>query len=374
VDFQRLAARPTALLEPGSPRQSRPLPIFTAHVLTRALWPLFPRPPAALAVDPTYLPFLIMNFVTLIAAVLLYLRLFGEPGWSFAVMATSTLLVANGIVRTYFWSPHTQLSNVLMPVLAMTYCRWPLLRPDASWHLLAGLACLGGALVLYYGSFVLLLPSLAAGVLIARRRSAASDGNARLLGRLAVVLGGFALVPFAWWLIVTIVAGRFQIDETGDRWFVWLIDAWMRGPRTFAFMVRGQLWLFAQHCAAVAWFPLALSAGAAAAALLVGVRVAEWVRIHSATIVPAGVTLGLTLLFFGLQGWYLPRFAWNVVPPILVVTAVLLSAVRQQVGRRGGALLACVVAAAVVGWTVHELRRDYLFVLPSPAANIRFVR
>jgi hypothetical protein len=352
AQFIALARRPGRLLETRNPRQSRPLYVLTGYALASLIHPLLPATPGPMVTDPTYVAFVAFNFGVLIAAVALWDALFTGRRWAFAVVPTAVLLVANDLVRDHLWMPHTQMFNVLVPVLSMALFTWAARHPAVAAPRLAPIGLLVGILFLYYGSAVLLGASIAAGLAAGRRRR--GDARTSLVGQLAGLALGFAVVPVAWWVTVVVLAGDFYSDETARfRQFVWLLDAW-RSDRPLS-IVAQRLSVFARVVAQVAWFPATLCAAAGAVAFLAGVDRRRLAGDGGSLLAAAGVTLGLVLLFFGALGWYNELLEWNVVPPLLAVTAVLLTAARERMSRTTRVALAVAVVAATVGWLGHEV-------------------
>jgi hypothetical protein len=353
--FVNLAREPWHLLDRRERRQSRPLYIFTASMLRACLAPLFPEHATGiLLLDPAYAAFVVANFVVLCIAMLAFQGLFPDPAWPFGVFATSLLLIANDVVKLFFWTPHTQVFNVLAPVVAMLCCRWlvshPAIRPRTLLILGLGL----GALALYYGSFLLLLPATVAAVALGRAR--ATEPLPRFLTQLCALSIGFVIAPLVWTAIVVAVAGEFYSDEIARfRQFVWILDAWRAG-------VLGQeghfaALLFVRSSAVALWFSAALAVVLACIARSAAVRPAEVIREHGPTLAAAAITFAAALPFFALLGTYGPRLSWNFVPPVLAVVAATGSTVRSRLRPLAGRVLDVGLALAVVTWLAYEVAK-----------------
>jgi len=350
--FIALGEHPDRLLEKGNGRQSRPAYVATGYVLGSLLRPLLPGTSSAIVTNPTYVAFVTLNFVLLIAAVALWDALFAERRWTFAVLPTALLLVANRVVRDFLWMPHTQMFNVLVPVLTMTTFAWAVRHPRTTAPRLAAIGVLVGGLFLYYGSGVVLVPGIAAGLVAGRRR----DGGVgpSLGAQLAALALGFAVLPIVWWVVVVLVAGEFYSAETADfRQFVWMLDA-ARSVRPLAVVAR-RLSTFAWITAQIAWFPATLCAAAGVAAFVAGVERRRLVDAHGSLLAAAGVTLALVVVFFAGMGWYNERLEWNVAPPLLAIAAVLLTALAERVSPPARVAIAVVAVAASVGWLGHVM-------------------
>jgi hypothetical protein len=353
--FVNLAREPWHLLDRREERQSRPLYIVTASLLRACLAPLFPEhPKGVLLLDPAYAAFVVANFVVLWMAMLAFQGLFPDPAWPFGVFTTSVLLVANDVVKLFFWTPHTQMFNVLAPVVAMLSCRWLLSHPAirASRLLILGLGL--GALTLFYGSFLVLLPATLAALAIARARATLPLPN--VLTQLGGLSIGFVIAPLAWILTVIALAGEFYSDEIGRfSQFVWILRAWRAG-----ILEKVSLWAMLQFVRASAQalaFPLALAGTIAFVARSVGIRPLEVVREHGPTLTAAAITFTAELAFFALLGAYNPRLSWNLVPPVLAVAAGIGSTLRSRVRPPPGRVLDASVALAVVTWLAFTVAK-----------------
>jgi hypothetical protein len=149
-------------------------------------------------------------------------------------------------------------------------------------------------------------------------------------------------------------AGEFDSHEVARyRQFVWIIDA-LHGA-SFVDSLRERLALFGRIAARVVRAPAAACVAAGIAALLTGVRPRELARTQGSVLAAAGVTLVLTLVFFGSMGWYNELLEWNMVPPVLAITAVLLAAANERASRPARVILAVAVAVTSIGWLGHEV-------------------
>src|SRR5215467_11683720 len=147
-EFMWLARDPAGLVNHVNSRQSRPGLILLAALIQTPLSLIMPPegPPtpvyqglydplrvAQTFIDdrPAYFAYLILNFTILFAS-FHFLRLTierGQPTRSSAgaiiVAATGLLVVANDVTKAFFWSPHTQMLNILVPVFAVARIERP---------------------------------------------------------------------------------------------------------------------------------------------------------------------------------------------------------------------------------------------------------
>ncbi|MGE3149116.1 MAG: hypothetical protein AB7K04_08625 [Pseudorhodoplanes sp.] len=236
-EFLRLAHTPSALLEPKNTRQARPGMIFLAAILAAPLEPI-----AGLArkmgthaersdIDPQRISNAIANFLPAFAAyiflnvVLLALSFYfllklvervGMPSerWGkLAVLSVAFLLFATYPVNTFLWTPHTQMLNTLIPILAI----YVALRAfDGAMENL-GFAIVMGLVVglgnLSYGFFAILAPCLAVPALLRWLRDPRGSTFVRLAINFAV-FAALVILPYAiWYGIVVWKNGAFYHHE-----------------------------------------------------------------------------------------------------------------------------------------------------------------
>jgi len=138
-EFMRLATNPAAVLEPDNTRQSRPGFIFAAALVTLPLSPLrglatglgvqvggvgLDRGKVSNALaswPPAFVAYVLLNILLLVAAFGCLMKIC-RPGAnsveSLILVAAGVLLLANDVVFCV-WSPHTQLFNILVPILGV---------------------------------------------------------------------------------------------------------------------------------------------------------------------------------------------------------------------------------------------------------------
>ena len=343
--FMRLATAPGRLLEPGNRRQSRPLYVAAGAVITRAFASWLPAAPVV--TSPAFVAFVVVNAVVLGLAVFGFLRLLAGLTVPLVAVGCAALLVANDVVRLYFWTPHTQMFLVLVPVLCMLADRAVRVGSLPGRGHLLGLGLGSGALVLAYGSGVLVAVSAAIGLVVHHRRVGTGLASRRVAGDIASLLGGLLVLPVGWFLVILATTGSFYSDEVGRfRQFVWLADAWSTGA--LGERVTVNLSRFASYVAETTWPAWALLAAATALAAASGVRPGNLGAVRGSLIGVATTTLALTGTFFGLLGTYNWRLAWAVSPPLLALAAVVLDAAVVSLGARGRPAASLLLGAAVL--------------------------
>jgi len=352
--FMLLAREPWRLLEPREQRQSRPLYVATAAFLRLFVAPFEPERTRHVVREPAWVVYVAMNFVVLLLAVLAFQALFPDSAWPLGIFMTSLLLVANDVVKAFFWTPHTHMFNMLVPAATMVCCRRlylnPAIRPRAL--LLLGLG--GGTLTLYYGSFTVLLPAAIAALSFGRAR--ATTARPSLLAQIGALGLGFVAVPLAWIVTVTVLAGEFYSEEiTHYRQFVWIFHAWNAGrlERTVARLMSA----FMRASAEALWFPFTLAVAAACIGRLGRVRAADVTREHRPTLVAAAITFVCAFAFLGLLGTYAVRLSWSLAPPVLALVAAIGATTRSRLPARDRLLVDVGLVLAVVGWLAYGIAK-----------------
>jgi hypothetical protein len=357
-EFLRVAAEPSRLLQPQSPRQSRPLYPVAAGGAGRLVRTIFRGDPCAERhpfCNPFYLGYTALNFVVLLASLELFRRLIG--GWTPSGVMLALGLLANEVVKVFFWTPHTQLFAVLGPLACVAACRYGMHRPalPAGAALVFGLA--SGLASLAYGTFLLLPVCFAAGALAAR------SGRPRaLVAPLVWVSLGFVVPLVAWWAVVVASAGSFYSDETARfRHVVWIVDAARMGWDALGNAVAAHLRQQARSAWTATWHLAALLAAALVLAGAQGARLAALDGAARRTLAGVAITMPIFFVFLTSLGRHPTRLGWNLAPLLLLAAAVLIDRARRRMGRRGRTVLDAAVSAWALGWLVWEFRSGYPF-------------
>ena len=363
ADFVSVALRPGKLFDDREPLQSRPVVVVAAALASLPLRPLLRIADPASRIDTTvarralapggdadvndamaaYLVYIAINALLLLGSLVVFWRAVG-PGPKWWALAPLALVVAgNQVVKAFFWTPHLQIFNILVPVVAVEAARRTLDRPLASWRqsALVGLAL--GLSALAYGAAVIIVVAVVAAQVLGRRP--------RRLSPLLPLVLAFAAVVGAWVVVVEAVSGGFYNHEVRVyRQFVWIVDA-IRGGDIGAAVARN-LHLFIDTTIPVVWLPVAVLAVIALCSMRAPLSAGSRQRL-------AGAAIGFAsaALFYAPLGLYASRLSWSLVPPVLVATGVLAQRVVDDRWRPMAWVCAVVVAVEGVGSLAAELIR-----------------
>ena len=246
--FMKDADNPERLFDGTSDYQDRPASALINSLLTRLLRLVnFPEkifPVTGISGETynysstVYIIFILLNAVVFSASVVLIVRAFSDPGSanrqnqtnvaSFLLLAVS-VLAANELTKTFFWTPHSQMFNILQPALAI--------------YLIMSLHTINTTKRFFKFSFLLLLltffyPSialLAVLLLFAPFRS--------IYIRFAIVLITFltyASYPF----LLDFFGGEYRSNAIQKfREFIWVWDSIKLGNLDEALLQNGRLFL-----------------------------------------------------------------------------------------------------------------------------------
>ena len=373
--FMALARDPSALLAPDNARQARPGLIAVAVLLERPLALLFRSygPPAksveqglqnpaqitrSFSQDlPAYFAYVIINVATLLASFhllrLIVLPWAGRDGTAGLVIAASGLiLVANDVVKAFVWSPHTQMFNVLVPLLALyaTWRAWNGAMADRSFALAMGV--IAGLGFTAYPVFVVIPACIVPAAMVALWRDRAV---ARPVAINATLLLALCLLPYAlWYAYVRAVTGGFFHMELALGEVSWMAKSWAKGPGVLVADWLDKAWQFIAFAAPqaialaglTAWLLLAALFDPAAKASLKRTLPMAWAALYVSFVV---------LGFYTCVGWTVDRLAYPIIPPLLAAAAVgavaiarRLNAQRRHVFAAGCALIALAQVIYVV--------------------------
>ena len=375
-EFIDCARQPSLLLEPDNPRQSRPLFIALGSAMGfgvwYATWPWHTRPlqeaassrPSFASTDPAVqrterlcflAGFILINLLILIACCWLFeelLRLLGLRPAAWLRNGMLFALTVNQLTKLFFWSAHTQLFLLLVPLICL-YGFIRLSRSTLRTGAMLQAGFFGGAGLLLYGSFLLLLPSMLLGLLRNRQ-------NRRPAAALTLSLS-FMMPTIIWILFLRSRGGQlFSQEISRYRQFIWISDSWKVSPATLARQAWTNLARFAET-----WWILT-------GALFIGLG---WLLIRSTKryaeirstnrnslpqpspgasakqflregLLPVFV---ITLVFTWAIGYYADRLTYGLVPFILLAIAADLSA-RKLVGWQRMVLVGSILVCWLCTW------------------------
>ena len=353
TQFVLSAREPVRLLEYRSWNQARPLGVVAASLLTliESSW----------TNEPGWMSYVVLNFVLLLIALMMFKQLNAPVTTRGAAMVALlfTFLIFNDVVKGFFWSAHTQMWNVLMPLISISLSYALLRQPVRSWSFMTATGLLLGIGFLAYGSLVVCVGaavvSIALGLWINRERTSWLD----LIGKLALFLFAFAAPVLIWIALVKRVSGVFFSPEAEIfRQFVWMLDSWRAGG--FAALLsqaRAFFFEFFVHFAKVVWPTLVLLAIVLLVKSMAPDRLRETIKERSLILAAAGITLVIAAVFYSLMGFYRNRLEFNVVMPLLVIASVLLTGAVDRLPRKQALLTITLVELFAFVFIISALDR-----------------
>jgi len=330
LTFVGLAAQPESILEPRGPGkvwQSRPL--FIAMAAVARSWFTLPfdyfriHPQIGSIALAGWLGYVVINVMLLVAALAIFQPVLTRISLSSASLgAAASFLAANHVVKTCFWTPHTQIFNIFVPVLAIALTLRVIESPPRSRASELGLLLAIGIGSLAYGSFLTIGVAVAIAAVIRERRSPRIVRTALgFAARLTVVL----LPAAGWAAFIRRRTGAFYSRESNEfHEFVWPFKELERGG--FPALVRKASEFhdkFLEATLPALALPLLLIAVLAAVALRRRFDVTNF-RPESRRLVEASlIVLAVNLPFWAGLGYYGVRLSWNLYPELIVLTLVL---------------------------------------------------
>jgi hypothetical protein len=367
-----LARDPDALLEKDNGRQNRPGFVLAAAVLQDLISRVIPAegPPRRIGTGfldprliaqsftrdlPAYLAYIAINVGLLLASFHFWRRLiepkFGADAVVGTIVAASgLLLVANDVTKAFVWSPHTQMFNILVPLLALyaSLRAWNGAILDRRFMLAMGILVGLGATA--YPVFAVIAACLAPIAFVSTDRKRATANT------LLMLTAGVA--PSAlWYIFVRATTGSFHNTEVALGEVVWMADAWSKGVGNFLVEWFGMLGAFLQMAARqalplvalLAWVGLIAAFDQRARAQLPALA-----PVAAAALYVSAAILG----FYTCVGWTVERLAYPVLPPLMAAAAAGAIAVAGVLDRGGRTVLAAGCAALAVGQIVYEIAKN----------------
>lgn len=227
------------------------------------------------------------------------------------------LLISNHITKTFFWTPHQQMFNTLLPLL----CIWlfsKYISKEASLQKQLTLSLSLGILLLFYGSFLLLLPIL---ILTIFYKTKIIDKKNLSKGFQPVLLNSVVFIlPLLCWILILKIAGiDFYSYETAYfREFLWVADAINDPNRNFFDEVLVNFSIYIKTTGIVI-FPIIF--------LLLSYFITQ--KKNDKTQFPYLKTFVfstiLLFLFFFFLGYYTDRLTYSLCPLFITYSAILLN-------------------------------------------------
>ncbi|MGH8872189.1 MAG: hypothetical protein ACRDWS_09460 [Acidimicrobiia bacterium] len=314
IAFWYLAEDPSRLLEPGEMRQTRPLFILfglAGRAFGSLVANLFGLEGETV---PTGLGYTAVNVVLLASAVWLAGWLLRRLGVSWAIIAAVTaVLVVNNVVKTYVWTAHTQMFQILAPLILLAATIY-LLGPVGRARRL-GVAVSLGMLVLASGLFLAALP-----IMLAARYLSSRPDRSKLWSDFGLITLVFALPTLVWMAVARAAAGSFYVHEVSVyNQFVWIFndEPWMDKIR---FAIQ-----FGSTFRSVEVWPFVLAGLVAGVFVLTRSPRSETAkRFYTACLITLAGLAGLLWLI----GLYHVRLTTSLVPVLACFLAVELERVR----------------------------------------------
>ena len=337
-----VAQEPHRLLLPREVRQSRPLYALlgaaVGYPLTAGL-----RLAGRVGLAPQLWPevsnfwgfyggYVLLNALALLGSLrllrYLWRLLAAGRGASWQFYALAWVLVANPVTKAFFWTAHQQMFAFLVPLFCVALAAWLRQRPALGWGALSGGALALGLLPLVYGSFVLVWPALAYGLLgpgfVARATAPAAPWWRAALAKAAASAALFA-VPTLLWIALLRAHGTTYYNHEAERYhqLVWLLEAQHLPLTDYFKLVFAKIGEYFGSFYLMKWWLLGVAS-------LYG---ATWWRQrfrHSGPLLPPTVSPALAWvsgcfgLFFALLGYYPERLTYALLPLVLCLLAALL--------------------------------------------------
>jgi len=373
AEYLRLANRPGLMLTPGAAvAQNRPLYSCAGWLLAlpfRALGfdalserligkQVRPGSDEARYVGyaPEYAAFLLFNWLLLVAAALLLRRLLGAEGMLDTCMVLPlTALLVNEVTKAFFWTPHVQILNVLVPLLSMQLLVW--IQSHASttgWGEVAIIGASLGVASLMYGVFAMTVSAVALYLVLWHAPGAMRTRLPLGMTKAMLLLATFFAPVVAWSMLVTAQAGSFFSPETARyRQFIWIADSLAQGPTALFSQLGRHLTRYIATFPGVVAFPAATIAALRIAALM-----------HDEPTV-ARRTLGRAILcvavatvtFYGLMGYYASRLTWAIAPVLFMLIGVEIALLQRSLSEQARPRLRFTVATVALCYAVYWYAR-----------------
>ena len=377
--FMELAATPSRLLEPGNWRQSRPglialaaavrlpfaaaLPTQLPFVTTNTSGPPSPTEITASFEPslPAYLAYVFFNIFFLLSSfwvlgtLVVHDNRDEDSQTTAALLAIGLLLVANDVTKAFVWSPHTQMFNILVPLLAVraSLRAWQGAILDRRWVAFWGLL-IGLGLTAYAVFFVVLACVLCVILFTLATRKL----RWQLVFQNGALLLLLSALPYAlWYTFVRLRTGSFFQAEVSIGEVTWIAESWSKGFTVFVFDWIAHAWGLITLAAPQAAPIFILVMWVVLSAVWNGCLKDIWRTKQPELLIPVFVSL-VTLAFYTCVGLLVDRLAYAVIPPLLVTAGLigfgLLDASRQQ--SKNGLVFGCVLIALVQ--VVHVIVKD----------------
>jgi hypothetical protein len=363
IEYMGGSVNPGYLFEQNYTRQSRPLYLLSGAVIGYGLYFLstpfhhsvknsvkgqfnnqIPDEKISLYISH-YAGLILINLMVLVFSLFLFEKIvlhFTGYWKNGNIMRFSFLLmlVSNHVTKTFFWTPHQQMFNTLLPLLAI-WLFISVLKNNSGLRLyfISGLLC--GLLLLFYGSFLILLPVLLISIFCKYLLTPQKKIH-YYIKAVFLVLFSFCLPILLWILILKLTGIDFYSHETASfREFVWVIDSLKNTDSNLPAMLATNLHTYLATTA-ILIFPFLF--------LLISLLINQHYtkrftiykktnHLHISFILP----FLLIFIFFWLMGYYTDRLTYTSAPVIICYAAVLLN--KYQLNRIANIFLLFMILA-----------------------------
>lgn len=352
------------VFQPFAIIQSRPLLAFLLKPVSDLLrlLPLGPLPGASAAFNallPAYLAYLLFNLSAVIATFWLYTRLTISParGGEFpATFLIGTALVANEVTKAFFFAAHTQMLNLLVPMIALYVLR-AFSAGTCRRRVCLYAAALTGLMMLAYGSAIIV--GAAIGMAWIRRAVSARQP----LGRTCVELVAIAVL-----IVLPYLLWRSFVLETTGQFYSHEIERWRQVVWMFDVVEKGWPWLLASLAGNLFFLLMAVLKHLAPLAPVMALLAwLSWrhrdvlgpaMRPAVTHLMEAAVIAAIFVVFFALVGYNVTRLAMPAAALCIVMTGLWCHRVESVLPGTDRKVLTPVVSAVMAVQAVWMVAKD----------------
>jgi hypothetical protein len=367
-EYLRLAHDPAGLLERENTRQSRPGMVLAAAAVSIPFLPFADLPKLfgvgahrsdidpqrignALATNfPAYAAYMTINVAILCFSFFFFLQTCRGAGISPSTNPTiaasiGILLIANDVTKAYFWSPHSQMFNVFIPIFAV----WAFLRAlngglsNQRFSVVAGL--ITGLGMTAYPTFVVVIGCVVLAALLSIAWNV--SGRKTTAANLALFIALTIAPGLLWYLFVRVVVGEFYSHEFANGPDIWIPAALAQSYLTPVLAVLHELRLLIAMA-----LPQAIALGGLTLLLVAVVvtqpRLASPALRHCLPVALSALVASTAIaVFYALAGTMYFRWAYASLPPLLLALGVLALAIAARLPppRRRALEVICVALA-----------------------------
>ncbi len=379
-EFMRLARAPARLLDHHNTRQARPGLIIAAAALERPLSLMLragrhgrnvpeaiPRriAPWSSARDvPAYLAYILLNVVILVLSFHFLLGIVVDGTRAYGAASTSILVsvgllfVANDVTKAFVWTPHTQLFNILVPVLALYACMRAVAGGLFQTRFAVATGLVAGLGMTAYGAFAIVPAGLLVMGVLGVAGAGSREKQRRSVANIALLLMLSILPGALWYLLVRSTTGEFFRYEFALGEVVWMADAWTKGFDVLARQVLDHMVQLLRLAAPQAVPVFALMAFTCAVAIRRPGGIATAVERVWPVVTCGALISALVLGFYACVGWIEARLAYPMIPSLLVAAGAVAVAVAQQLDGRGRRFMAAGCSIIAVAQMIFVILKD----------------